>query len=299
MNMGPPNARSLAHVPRFAFAIESADTDVDAPWGRLQTTEMLMIRVRSLSLIVLAAAIASPAFADVTLKQTSVSSVMGKTMSTETVSYIKGTKMRVDDLTPGQSHSTIFDVEGRRMIVLNTQKREADIFDMAKIGADIAKLSVGEAKATITATPQTRNVAGSTCTVHNMEITVPMQMAGQAMEVVMSGPVCLVKNGPGQADFTAFYTAAATHGFVFGDPNAAKAQPGHARAMREMYREMASKGVPFATELTMNFKGSGPMAAMMSKMGGMKMTTELVSAVTTSIADSMFEIPAGFKINNR
>ena len=35
-----------------------------------------------------------------------------------------------------------------------------------------------------------------------------MQMGNMKMAMVMSGPQCLVKNAPGQADYLAFYKAA-------------------------------------------------------------------------------------------
>jgi hypothetical protein len=57
-----------------------------------------------------------------------------------------------------------------------------------------------------------RQIAGSTCIVHNVKGTYPM--SGMDMvppTMVTQGTVCLVKNGPGQADYTAFYHAAGKH----------------------------------------------------------------------------------------
>jgi hypothetical protein len=111
--------------------------------------------------------------------------------------------------------------------------------------------------------------------------------------------VCLAKNGPGQADVTAFYKAAADKGLFFGDPRAAKAQPGQAKGMTALYREMAALGVPLAHEMTIKFDGSGPMASMMGKMGGSTMSNEVLSVSTDPIPDSTFEIPAGYKVIKR
>jgi hypothetical protein len=41
------------------------------------------------------------------------------------------------------------------------------------------------------------------------------------------------------------------------------------------------------------------MAAMMNKMGGMTMLTEVVSVSSDAIADSMFDVPAGYKTKQR
>jgi hypothetical protein len=53
----------------------------------------------------------------------------------QSVTYVKGTKMRTE---LGES-ITIHDASNRQMIVLNAKKREAEIYDMAKIGAEMQK----------------------------------------------------------------------------------------------------------------------------------------------------------------
>jgi hypothetical protein len=83
------------------------------------------------------------------------------------------------------------------------------------------------------------------------------------------------------------------------DPRTAAAQPGHAKGLATLYREIATHGVPLAQEMTIRFEGSGPMAGMMGKVGGSTLTTEVVSISTDPLPDSMFEIPAGYKINKR
>ena len=87
----------------------------------------------------------------------------------------------------------------------------------------------------ITPTAQTRQIAGQPCTVHDLKVAVPMQMGGTQMTMVMSGPQCLVKNGPGQADFAAFYRAASENG-GFLDAAQAKTRPATAKAMTDMYQ---------------------------------------------------------------
>jgi hypothetical protein len=45
-------------------------------------------------------------------------------------------------------------------------------------------------------------------------------------------------------------------------------------------------------------EASGPMAELMKKMGN-TIVTEVTTVSTAPIADSMFEIPAGYKVNKR
>jgi hypothetical protein len=51
--------------------------------------------------------------------------------------------------------------------------------------------------------------------------------------------------------------------------------------------------------VNISFEGGGPMAAIMSKMGGNSITSEVTSVSTDAVADSLFEVPAGYKVNKR
>ena len=132
-----------------------------------------------------------------------------------------------------------------------------------------------------------------------LSFVVPTDMGGEKIKLLLTGPACLSKTAPGHAELAAFYKAASEKGMIFGDARAVKAQPGNARGMSVFYREMTSRGVPLAQEMSITFEGTGPMAGMMSKMGGTTMTTEAVSMATDPIPDSMFEIPAGYRVNKR
>jgi hypothetical protein len=118
-----------------------------------------------------------------------------------------------------------------------------------------------------------------------------------AMTVNLRGPMWIVKGAPGAKDYMAFYKAAAEKGWIFSDPRAAKGSPGQAKAMAEMYRLLASTGgVPYETEMTIAIEGEGPMAAVMARMGGMAMTSTVLSVDTAPLDDALFEPPAGYKL---
>jgi hypothetical protein len=245
---------------------------------------------------VCAALIAAPAAADVTLKQKHGGKGMGASMAGEGVQYIKGTKMRTDQTMGGKKITVIIDAAAQRMITIDHDRKEATITDMRAITKDLAKIDASDVKASITPTSQKRQIAGASCTVHNMDVRVPAKIGqGDDVLVTMSGPVCLVKGGPGAADYAAFYQAAAEKGLFFTDPRAAKAQPGQAKGMTELYRQMSAAGVAYATELSFKFEGSGMMAQMMNKVGAMTMTSEVTEISAAPLADALFEVPAGYK----
>jgi hypothetical protein len=246
----------------------------------------------------LCAAIPSSAVADVTLKSKGSGTGMVGAATGDTTQYVKGLKMRTDQATMGTDTTIIIDASSRQMISLDHAKKEANVIDMNAISGTLSKAGVSDLEIAITPTGQTRQVAGSACTVYDLKIAVPMAMGNSAMKMVMSGPQCLSKSAPGYADFQAFYRAAAEKGF-FLDPAQAKAQPAVAKAMADMQRKMSELGVPLATETNMAMEASGPMAEMMKKMSANKIVTEVVSVSTAPIADSLFEVPAGYKMNKR
>jgi hypothetical protein len=260
----------------------------------------MLVRTAStvLTLLILSVA-ASPAAADVTVRlKNSGKGAMGAAMGGESTQQIKGAKMRTDQTIGSDPTSSIVDAGEQKMIVLNHKKREAEAHDMAKLSQEMAA-ATGEIKTSLTPTSRTRQIAGATCTDHDVRMEIPMQMGQDVMTMVMSGVVCLAQGAPGAADYAAFYEAAAENGLFFGDPRAAKAQPGQAKGMTALYRDMASRGVPYATELQMKVEGTGMMASMMNKMGGMTMTSEVLSISTDAIPDAQFEVPAGYKVRNR
>jgi hypothetical protein len=243
----------------------------------------------------------SPATADVTVRlKNSGKGPMGAAMGGEMTQQIKGAKMRTDQTVGSDPTSTIIDADGQRMILLHHGKREADVHDMAKLSQEIAQATGGgEVTASVTPTARTRQVAGTTCTDHDVRMAIPTQMGEETITTVMTGVACLAKGGPGAADYATFYRTAAEKGLFFGDPRGAKAQPGQARGMTALYRDMATLGVPYATELQMKFEGTGMMANMMNKMGGMTMISEVISVSADPVPDTQFEVPAGYKVRNR
>ncbi|MBA3948814.1 MAG: hypothetical protein H0X44_02585 [Acidobacteria bacterium] len=249
------------------------------------------------ALLLATAVTASPAAAQVTLTEKTTGTGMGQNMSGEGKQYIKGTKMRTDQTMGGKRTSVIIDAGTQQMIVLDHSKKEAVVTDMRAITKDLAKIEASDVRASITPTSVKRQIAGASCTVHDMDVRVPAKVGpgGDDVIVTMKGPVCLTTGGPGVADYQAFYRAAAEKGLFFTDPRAAKAQPGQARGMTELYRQMAGKGVAYATDLSFTFEGKGMMATMMNKIGAMTMKSEVVSASGAAIDVSVFAVPPGYK----
>ena len=262
---------------------------------------------RAMLAAVLTVAVATAAFADVTIKQNASGKGLGMDKAMVTTQYIKGLKMRSDTLMGDTTRSIIFDVEGQKIYMFDSKKKEADVFDMNQFGNDMSKaVDLSKSKASFKPNNQTKQVAGKAAAGYDMAIEVPMLLGadgkggGMAMTANLSGPVWIVKGAPGSADFARFYRGAVEKGFIFMDPRAAKGAPGQAKAIAEMYRQMADiGGVPYETEMNIKMGGDGPMAGLMSKMGGMTMIQTVTDIQTTAVGDEMFLPPAGYKLNQK
>jgi Domain of unknown function (DUF4412) len=241
----------------------------------------------------------TPAAADVTIKASSSGKAMGYDADGITTTYIKGGLMRSDVEVRGKSLSTILDVDKKQMIIINHQKKLAEVFDLGQTAPSMKELDSGT-HVEMKATGKSRSVVGLNCDEYAMKVSVATQpVEGETVNVVVSGPVCLSGSAPGVADYRAFYTAVAEKGLFFGDPRSAKAQPGQAHGMTELYHKMASAGIGLATDLAISFEGSGMMASIMERMGKLAFGSEVRSISTDSLPASTFEIPAGYKTKTK
>jgi hypothetical protein len=58
-------------------------------------------------------------------------------------------------------------------------------------------------------------------------------------------------------------------------------------------------GIAYETETSVKMDGSGPMAGLMAKMGGVSMNTTVTDVSVGALADDLFAVPAGYKLKER
>ncbi len=241
-------------------------------------------------------------YADVTIKQTTSGKGMGGSGRANGTTFIKGHKMRTDVVLGDKTQTTIFDVDAQKMYIFDSKKKETDVWDMAAFAQEMAKnVDVSSANASLKPNGQTRQIAGRAAAGYDMEISMRSAIPGSKdmnMTVTLQGPVWIVKDAPGAADYSRFFKAAAEKGWIFSDPRAAKGQPGQAKAMAEMYKRIADiGGIAYETEMQIILSGSGPMAGLLAKMGNMSYTTIVDQVETGALSDALFAPPAGYKLN--
>jgi hypothetical protein len=190
------------------------------------------------------------------------------------------------------------------MYVFDSKKKEADVWDMAAFGDQMSKsVDVSQMKASIKPNGQTKQIAGKTANGYDIEISMPATIGGQSgmkVTVSLTGPAWIVKGAPGTEDYLRFYKAAVEKGWIFSDPRAAQGQPGQAKAMAEMYKQLAETGgIPYEQETQIKMGGEGPMAGMMARMGNMSSQSTVQSVETGTLDAALFAPPAGYKLNQR
>jgi hypothetical protein len=262
-----------------------------------------MTRSIPIALFALVASVA-PAFADVTMKSSVVGKGMGMSGTMTSITYIKGNKMRTDTVMPDRTMTMIFDIDGQRLYSFDSTKKEADAWDMQAFGKNLeSSVDTANMKTSIKANGQTKQIGGQSATGYDMEASIPSTMGGKdgpKMTIALTGPIWIVKGAPGTAEFLNFYKGAVDKGFIFSDPRGAKGNPGQAKAMAEMYRQLVSTGgIPYEQEMNFKMSGEGPMAGVFAKMGAMGMTTTVTSVETGTLAVDLFAVPAGYKIKEQ
>jgi hypothetical protein len=215
--------------------------------------------------------------------------------------------MRSEIVLGDKTQTTIFDLDGQKMYIFDSKKKEADVWDMTAFAAELSK-SVNADKMTVSlkANGQTKTVGGANAAGYDLVITMPATIAGStdlSMLVTLSGPTWIVKDAPGTDDYLRFYKAAAERGWVLSDPRAAKGSPGPARAMTEMYKQLAEAGgIAYETDMQIKMSAAGganPVSGLLARMGNVSTKSSVQSVDTGTLQDDLFAPPAGYKLNTK
>lgn len=256
-------------------------------------TKILIVPLVALALV-------ESAWADLTLKGTGSGSGIGLSSEGSTVTYLKGGKMRSDWTKEGRTRSSILDLDAQKMIVLDHEKKKAEIYDLSELAASLKSVSDSEIKAELKPTGKTRELMGRSCQEYLIRIVAPYKAAtGENVETIFSGPAWVSKDSPGIADYRAFYLKAAEKGLLFTPPTAAKSDPGRAKGMILLFKELAKAGIPYQSDIAVQISGTGLMAQMMSKVGSMKMASTIKEVSTAPLSSGLFEIPSDYKTKGK
>ncbi len=238
------------------------------------------------------------ALADLKISSRMTGKAMGRDTGGESVTYIKGTKMRSESVNGGRRSISILDLDKQQMIVLNEKKRRAEIFDLSQTAQVLREVDATDVKLERLGT--SRTIAGLSCDDYEFAVAMtvaPMEGLDLEMDMVFGGPVCISDEAPGRSTFESFYTTAANKGLFFGAP--VGGQTGHSKGMLELYRKMSELGVALATDITVKMQGDGPMASAMGRLGNISVGSQVLELSEETLSDDLFEIPSGWKVKHQ
>lgn len=267
---------------------------------------------RSVATAAMAALCMAPLGADVTVTQTTtieggVAAAM-QGAPPKVVMRIKGSKMRSDIEIMGQTTTMIVDVATRQTTVLNPATKTAQIIS-AEAAAAAMPDTLPKMDVSFKATGQSRPIEGAQCDEHTFTMKMELselgsggQMPPEAMammkdvHMMVNGSVWIAKSGPGTADYLGFQKAAiaANLGSVL---TGMGQQKGGIDKM--LAAATSAPGLPYFSEITTSFAGTGAMVQMMQQMASMKITQKVTSVTTDAIPDSMFQVPADYQVEKK
>lgn len=259
--------------------------------------------------IAIAALCVATVRADVSVTQTitlegPMAGAMGGSQPTMTTK-IKGNKSRFDMSAGPVNMSSIVDLDARQVIMLNAADKTAQIINVTPTAGATPNVPASAIDVQFKATGNKRTIAGVSCEDHTFSMAIDMSQVGGAqvppetakmmegVKMVANGVTCVAKEGKGVAEFVAFQKSAAQSGI------AAMGGPAGGGMDKLMAAATSAPGLPYLTEMTMTFEGTGPMVDMMKQMGGMKMVQTTTAVSTDALAEDLFKAPADYKITEK
>ena len=241
---------------------------------------------------------APPAAADVTVTLASTSSGGGLSpgLRHDEITYLKGGRQRIDHGTT----STILDLDGGRLVILDHTARTATIYRLADLQPkqqDLAQVHVD-----VEPTGKRRDVSGLSCQEAKVSVvtldprrTMMVMPPGHGLGTgrdVTTGSVWIAMNEPGAAEYRAFYRRLDEIGPVVTDFALARRAPAQAIAQARLAVAVASRGIPCEARLSSrSYYGPGDLTLITPNLSS---GWKLKQISTETLADGLFEVPPDY-----
>ena len=131
--------------------------------------------------LLLVAIAVAPLGADVLITEQVVAKAGGRDINGTRSIHVKRAHMRIDSVQAGASTSTVYDLREGVTILLNADKKRAELREIAARNAKLERdYPRARVTTTVKATQVTKEIAGATCAEHTYEIRVPMSEGRQS-----------------------------------------------------------------------------------------------------------------------
>lgn len=252
--------------------------------------------------------------ADITVTQTmtmegGAAAMMQPGQLPKTTMRIKGMKSRADIEAGSMTITAITDLASKQVIMLLPNTTVAQVITPGSVAAGGPPVAMAPMDMSLKPTGKTQVIDGVSCGEHTFTLSMDMATMGGAqmpaeaaaamkdVKMVMNGAIWIAKDAPGAAEWMAFNKAAIDSQLLTAVSGMKPGQPGGMDKLLEA--SAAAPGIPYLTEMTMRFEGTGPMIEAMNQMGDMKMIQKITSVSTAAISDDIFKVPEGYTIEKK
>jgi hypothetical protein len=236
--------------------------------------------------------LASPVRAQVTITSAVTVGAASMTANGSAVVSIKGTKGRMDGKVETQELSVLTDTASRQQWKIDRIGKTVEPFTLQGAGTNLPVV-FGDSKVSLKPTGETKTVLGLACGGFAVDLTVPVTLAGQSLTMKIVGRAWIAKEGPGIAEYRAFYKAAADAGLavVTGVLPGFGSQP-----LADLQRALADAGLTLEQEIQTTIEGGvDQIGQMLSQLGSISLTVKVTTISTDPIPDSTLALPEGYK----
>jgi hypothetical protein len=216
-------------------------------------------------------------------------------MSNQEQIMIHNTSVRRDFIDRGRAYTHLFDLATRQGVIIDPLFRRAEVYDLSTIRANIeVSAPVDKLKVDIERTGRQHPLRDWNCSEYNLTASMPAVMGNEETVFNLKGQVWLAERAPERAEVKDLIKIAKHPDFFLTIPEVAKAMPAQARAVSELIRKLAPKGLPCAAQIDISYEGNGPLVNLARKLPT-RLGIEFQNYSTNPIAPEAFAIPAGYQ----
>jgi hypothetical protein len=250
------------------------------------------------ALFCLAATLAFPASADLTLTGRSSVAAMGMPSIGQEKLLLQKHRLRRDLVDRGRAYSYLFDLKEQQVVLLDHAFRTAEVRSLAKVDKPAVKAKKSDLKLDLVKTGKEHSIRHWKCEEHTVQAEMPAQLGTDPVTFRMLGTVWLAAKTPEQKEMAALREAAGDPNYLLGMPSMAQAPVEQTRAIGETIQQLTGKGILCGFDLETRYEGTGRMAEVARKMAThLRLAYESFS--TDALAEDTFAIPASYLVTRR
>lgn len=233
--------------------------------------------------------------ADLALSGHSVTASFGMPVSSQERIWIRNGSIRRDYSDRGRAYSQLIDLDKKQVVQADHFTRIAEIYDLAALeagssaAAPAVRLNLG-----FVPTGNTRPLQNWQCREHELTASMPARLGNEETVFHLKGRVWVASGVPEQAAIRVLAAAAKKKEFFLAAPGLAMMAPAQTRAMSEILRQLAFKGLPCAGEIEGSYEGNGPMVNLARKLPS-RAAISFEQYSGAELDPQLFAIPAGYQ----